>query len=96
MKKIAFGRFTYTSDFSYKSDLNAKPIFGWVTKDGRVFNCDEKNGYAVQGNVEFTNIDAQTVLESNGRFALMRNCGPYTINWWDCRINKTLEKCIRD
>ena len=97
MKKLKFGRFTYSADFAYSADEKAPNIFGYVRKDGRIFNCDEdpKTKEAICGKVEFTNIDLQKVYKSVGPASTGSLDVPILINWWDCRIDPTINSCIR-
>ena len=73
-----------------------QPQFGYIKKIGdrwAVFGWENSNGEQAIGDIEYTNIDPQLVADSIDHFGLRE--GPFLINWWDCRIDKSINSVIR-
>jgi hypothetical protein len=81
-----------------KNYLVKKPIFGYIKKiDSRwaVFGWNNLHGEQAIGDVEYTNINPQLVIDfdSVNNFALRE--GPFIINRGDCRIDKSINSVVR-
>lgn len=75
-----------------------KPLFGYIKKiDDRwaVFGWENSHGQQAIGNIEYTNIDPQLVINSESASNFELREGPFTINWRDCRIDKNINSVIR-
>lgn len=74
------------------------PLFGYIKKiDGRwaVFGWENSYGQQAIGNIEYTNIDPQLVINSTSAENFKLREGPFNINWLDCRIDKSINSVIR-
>ena len=79
-----------------KTYLHNYPLFGYIKKIGdrwAVFGWENSYGEQAIGDVEYTNIDPQLVADSTDHFGLRE--GPFTLNWQDCRIDKSIASVIR-
>lgn len=82
--------------FHYSYGPKSRPIFGYIKKVGSrwaVFGWENSRGEQKVGDVEFTNIDAATASRSIDHFGLRE--GPLCINWWDCRIDKSIDSVLK-
>ena len=74
------------------------PLFGYIKKINSrwaVFGWNNLHGEQAIGDVEYTNIDPQLVIDSNSadNFALRE--GAFHINCVDCRIDKSINSVVR-